>query len=45
LNDELERAWKEAVILQFKALYQNMLGWPMTSTSAFVLADSRAAAK
>ena len=37
VSDEMERAWKKAVVWQFKVLYQCVLGWPMTSTSAFFL--------
>jgi len=26
VNDEMERMWKETVMIYFKVLYQNMLG-------------------
>jgi hypothetical protein len=46
----MERAWKKAVIWQFKVLYQYVLGWSVTSTSAFffnsmIFAESRVTAK
>jgi hypothetical protein len=54
VSNETERAWKKAVVWQFKVLYQYVLGWPMTSTSelqhffffdSIIFGDSRATAR